>query len=83
MNRDVLNEPPNDKTNKITVRPAKAQIDQSLRCAVNGLLRTQAFFMRTAKTGWMPRLICVFAGRTATLLVLSCRGSNMAAIRAK
>ena len=25
--------------------------------------------------GWMPRLIWVFAGRTATLLVLSCRGS--------
>ena len=34
--------------------------------------------MRTAKTvqtGRMPRLICVFAGRIVTLLVLSCRGS--------
>ena len=34
--------------------------------------------MRTAKTdqtGRMPRLILVYAGRTATLLVLSCRGS--------
>ena len=33
--------------------------------------------MRTAKTdqtGWMPRLIWVFAGHTVTLLVLSCRG---------
>ena len=28
------------------------------------------------QTGRMPRLIWVFAGRTATLLVLSCRGSN-------
>ena len=27
------------------------------------------------QTGWMPRLTRVFAGRTATLLVLSCRGS--------
>ena len=27
------------------------------------------------QTGWMPRLIWVFAGRTLTLLVLSCRGS--------
>ena len=34
--------------------------------------------MRTAKTdqtGWMPRMICVIAGCTLTLLVLSCRGS--------
>ena len=36
-------EPPRDKTNKMTVRPAKTQItwastqsDQSLRCALNG-----------------------------------------------
>ena len=29
---------------------ASAQFDQSLRCALNGLLRTQAFFMRTAKS---------------------------------
>ena len=29
------------------------------------------------QTGRMPRLIWVFAGRTAILLVLSCRGSNM------
>ena len=27
------------------------------------------------QTGWMPRLIRVFAGRTLILLVLSCRGS--------
>ena len=27
------------------------------------------------QTGWMPRLIWVFAGRTLILLVLSCRGS--------
>ena len=29
---------------------ASAQSDQSLRCALNGQLRTQCFFMRTAKT---------------------------------
>ena len=28
---------------------ASAQSDQSLRCVLNGYLRTQAFFMRTAK----------------------------------
>ena len=27
------------------------------------------------QTGWMPRLIWVFIGRTLILLVLSCRGS--------
>ena len=29
------------------------------------------------QTGQMPRLIWVFAGRRATLLVLSCRGSDL------
>ena len=52
----TLFEPWHDKTNKMSVRPAKtrsawasAQSDQSLRCALNGYLRTQCFFMRTAK----------------------------------
>ena len=52
----------------------------SLRCALNGQLRAQAFFMRTAKTdqfGRMPRLIWVIAGRTTILLVLSWGGSCM------
>ena len=31
----------------------------------------------TDQTGQMPRLICVFAGHTLILLVLSCRGSNV------
>ena len=37
---------------------ASVQSDQSLRCALNGKLRTQSVFMRTAKTlirlGWCP-----------------------------
>ena len=67
------------------VRPAKTQNSLGIRpiwsessLCTHGLLRIQAFFKRTAKTdqtGLMPRLICVLAGRTATLLVLSCRGS--------
>ena len=32
---------------------------------------------KTDQTGWMPRLICVFTGRTLILLVLSCRCSNV------
>ena len=30
--------------------------------------------VKTDQTGRMPRLICLFAGRTLTLLILSCRG---------
>ena len=50
-------EPRHDKTNKMSVCPAKTQIslgirpvDQSLRCALNGKLRTQGFFVQTANT---------------------------------
>ena len=76
-------EPRHNKTNKVTVHPAKTDQpghlpNQSLRCALNGYLRTQAFFMRTAKidqTGRMPGLIWDFAGRYAILLFFSCRGS--------
>ena len=41
---------------------ASVQSDQRLHCVLNGLLRTQPFFMRTSKTdqtGRMPRLICL------------------------
>ena len=38
------------KPTKWHVRPASAQTDQSLRCALNEKLRIQCFFMRTAKT---------------------------------
>ena len=48
---------PHDKTNKMACTPsedrsawASAQSDQSLCCELSGMLRTYAFFMRTAKT---------------------------------
>ena len=57
---------------------ASAQSNQSLRCALNG--RTQAFFMRTAKT--LIRLGGCWSesslGAHAILFVLSWGGSNMA-----
>ena len=66
-------EPPHDKTNKMAFVPSEDS-DQSghppslIRVfAVRSMcMRTQCFFMRTAKTdqtGRMHRLICVFAGR--------------------
>ena len=82
----MLYEPRHDKTNKMSVHPAKNQISLGIRPVWSeSSLCTQ----RVAKdprflhvdsedsdqTGWMPRLIWVFAGRTLTLLVLSCRGS--------
>ena len=81
-------EPPHDKTNKLWLCAqrrlrsawASAQSDQSLRSPHEESLGPYQPIERTAKTdqtGWMPRLIWVFAGHTATLLVLSWGGSFM------
>ena len=83
-------EPWHDKTNKMSVRPAKIQIslgicpvwsESSLSAWRNlGSLATHwAHSEDSDQTGRMPRLIWVFAGRTLTLLVLSCRGSHYCA----
>ena len=47
---------------------ASTQSDQSSLC-------TQWVAKDSGQTGWMPRLIWVFAWRTLTLLVSSCHGS--------
>ena len=71
------------KTNNVTVRPAKTQVSlgirpvwsESLLCA-QWVAKDPSFLHVHSKdsdqTGWMPRLIWVFAGHTVTLLVLSC-----------
>ena len=76
-----------DKTNKMSVRPAKIQISLGI-CPVwsESSLSAWRKFGSLAihwthredsdQTGRMPRLICVFAGRTLILLVLSCRDST-------
>ena len=81
-------EPPHDKTNKMTVRPAKTQISlgihpvwsESSLCA-QWVAKDRSFLHADSEdsdqTGQMPRLIWVFAGRTATLLVLTWGGSNL------
>ena len=79
-------EPQHNKTNKVTVRPAKIQtslgfspvwLESSLSAQWvakdPGCLHADS--EDSDQTGRMPRLIWVFAGRTATSLVLSCRGS--------
>ena len=75
-----------DKTNKMTVRQAKTQISLSIRpvwsesslCA-QWVAKDPNFLHAdnedSDQTGRMPSLIWVFVGRTAILLVLSCRGS--------
>ena len=79
-------EPPQDKTNKVEVRPAKTQISLGIRpvwsesslCAqwvAKDLSFLHADSEDSDQTGRMPRLIWVFAGRTATLFVLSRGGS--------
>ena len=58
-----------------------AQSDQSLHCALSGQLRTQTFFMRTAKTlirlGGCPGCSEPSLGAHAILLVLSWGGSKI------
>ena len=69
----------------MSVRPANTQISLGIRtvwsesslCAwrkLGSLATHQAHSEDSDQTGRMPRLIWVFAGRTTTLLVLSCRG---------
>ena len=83
-----LNEPRHDKTNKMSMRPPKTQMSLGIRPVWSesslsawrnlGSLATHwAHSEDSDQTGRMPRLIWVFAGRTVTLLVLSCRGSNV------
>ena len=77
-----------DKTNKVSVCPAKTQISLGI-CPVwsesslwaQWVAKDPRFLYADSEdsdqTGRMPRLIWVFAGRTVTLLVLSCRGSTV------
>ena len=75
-------EPPHDKTNKMTVRPAKALISLGIRpvlsvFAVRSVVAEDPNFLHadsedSDQTG--RRLIWVFAGRTGILLVLTSGG---------
>ena len=81
-------EPWHDKTNKVSVRPAKTQISLGIRqvwsesslCAsweAKDPSFLHAYCEDSDQTGRMPRLIWVFAGRTTTLLVLLRGGSYL------
>ena len=85
-NEKPLNEPRHDKSDKMTVQPAKAQISLGIRPVWSesslsawrnlGSLATHWVHSEDSdQTGRIPRLIWVFAGHTLILLVLSCRGS--------
>ena len=88
-----MTEPRHDKTNKMSVRPAKTQIislgirpvwsESSMRA--QWVAKNPSFLHANSEDsdqpGWMPRLIWVYAGRTLTLLVLSCRGSCFLSFR--
>ena len=83
---NMVCEPPHDKTNKMTVRPAKTKISlgicpvwsESTLCA-QWVAKDPSFLRADSEdsdqTGRLPRLIWVFAGRTVILLVLSWGGS--------
>ena len=72
-------EPPHDKTNKMTMRPAKTQISLGIHSVwpesslsawrkLGSLAIHWAHSEDSDQTGWMPRLIWVFAGRTYHLV---------------
>ena len=78
--------PRHDKTNKMSVRPAKTQISLGIRPVWSdsslsawrklwSLATHWAHRENSDQTGRMPRLIWVFVGRKDILLVLSYRGS--------
>ena len=79
-------EPPHVKTNKMTVHPAKTSVSlgihpvwsESSLCAqwvAKDPIFLHADSEDSDQTGWMPRLIWVFAWHTVILLVLSWGGS--------
>ena len=81
-------EPRHDKTNKMCVRPAKTQISLGIRpvwsessLCTQWIAKDPRFLHADSEdsdqTWQMPRLIWVFAGRTVTLLILSCRGPHL------
>ena len=83
---DKTFQPPCDKTIKMTVRPAKTQMSLGIRPVwpesslsawrkLGSLATHWAHSEDSDQTGCMPRLTWVFAGCTATLLVLSWGGS--------
>ena len=84
-------EPRHDKTNKMSVRPAKTQISLGIRPVwsesslyAQRVAKDPSFFHADSEdsdqTRRMPRLIWSFAGSTTTLLVLSCHGSFIIAV---
>ena len=72
LKRNLTIEPPHDKTNKMTVRPAKTQTSLGIRpvCSDSSLCaqRTQSFFMQTGKT---VQSFCWFFHEVAKLVVFN------------
>ena len=80
-------EPRHDKTNKMSVRPAKTQISLGIRPvwsesspsawrSIGSLATHWAHSEDSDQSGHPPRLIWIFAGRTVNLLVFSWGGSK-------
>ena len=87
INTVMINELWHDKTNKMSVRPAKTQISLGIHpvwsessLCTQWVAKDPRFRHGDSEdsdqTGQMHRLIWVFAGRTLILLVLSWGGSN-------
>ena len=79
INLYELNEPQHEKINNVAVRRLIWVWSLSAWRKLGSLATHWAHSEDSDQTEQMPRLIWVFAGRTLTLLVLSCCSSNTAA----
>ena len=70
------NEPQLDKTNKVTVRPAKTRISLGIHPVWSDSSLCAQWVAKNPSFLHVDSEDSVFAGHTATLLVLSCHGSN-------
>ena len=77
------NEPPHDRTNKLSVRPVWSESSLSAWRNIGSLVTHWAHSEYSYQIGRMPRLVWVFAGRTTILLVFSCCGSLITSTRLK
>ena len=74
--RTISNEPQHDKTNKVSVRPEKTQISLGIRPVWSESSLSAWRKLGSLATHWTHSEDSDQTGRTVTLLVLSCRGSN-------
>ena len=71
----MITEPRHDKTNKVSVRPAKIQISLGIRPVSSESSLCAQWVAKDPRGFFMTQIRLGIARRTLIMLVLSCRGS--------